>query len=377
MKLPPHLFAMKAARDEDDKPGPRWNQALPLGVTKFRKDLPGGQWTVTAETCAELVANYRAMGNPRLPVNYFHQSEYDKSLPIEQRIKAGTIVDVACRDDGFWIAVEWTERARGYIRAGEIDELSIEMDWKHRNVNTGAMQGPTLTGCALLGDPLFKEMPRAAASAEQQSNQADEAATGAVMDKKKLIALLGLAENATEEQIEAAVRERDTKLTASASETTTLKAAASAAEATAADLSAKLAASAKKVTELEAQLATDKAAAAQALKASAAETFGAGLIAKGIAIPVVNELKALFASNPETAERLAKLQTPAANIKADGVDSSGEPVKGEAAVKALFARVDERKAAEKIDSQEALYRVRRDSPELYRAAYPEELPVAK
>lgn len=352
----------------------KWQPMFPLGAVKHRSDFPGGRLDVDAAFCRAMVANYQRMGKPRLAGNYFHRDGdmAPADVPIEQLVKSGTIVDVQFREadeemPGVWALVEWTPRGAGYVASGEIDQISPEWSMNYRDRNSNELIGPALLGFGLVQAPLFKEMPRAAASdAEQeQSNQADEAATtGAVMNKK-LIALLGLAENATDEQIERAVKTRDEAFKAS----TGLNEKLTATVAVKDELTGKLKAAESKVAELQKELETEKNKAAEAAKHAAADKFADELRGKGIAVPSIEKLKKLHLTDPETAKSLAADLQPAANVKPAGVDGDGKGLEGKAAEDALFKAAEKIKVEEKVDFSEARRRASQRNPELAKAAF--------
>jgi phage I-like protein len=182
----------------DDPAAPKWCKMFPLGVVKYRADFPKGI-RFDAATLQTMATNYAAEGKPERAVNYFHRgaSTPGDPTPISEKIAAGWIQDLELRDDGLYALIKWTDRARGYILADELRYLSPEFRLSFTNKTTGANQGPTLLGAALLNDPYLTELPRVAA------NEAAPTADGANMEK--LRKLLNLSDSATEADIEAAV----------------------------------------------------------------------------------------------------------------------------------------------------------------------------
>lgn len=178
----------------------KWQLLFPSGKTKHRADFPNGKLAFDAKFLGSMAKNYAAMGKPRLAINYFHRgmTESGDTTPISEKIAAGWITEVELKDDGLHGLVEWTDRARGYILADEITQLSPEFVIDYRNTDTGKSQGPTLLGAALLNDPFLKELPRVAAADYQPAGKANE---GANVDKAKVCAALGLPADASDEDV--------------------------------------------------------------------------------------------------------------------------------------------------------------------------------
>lgn len=186
-----------------DEPTPKWQLIFPLGATKHRRDFPGGKITFSADFLRTMVRNYEVEGKPDRAVCYFHRgaSVPGDTTPIDEKIAAGWIGDLAFdeigksveRKDGpgLYALIRWTERARNYILADEINRLSPEFNTNGTSKATGKEQGPTLYGAALLTDPFLTELPAVAASESQEHD----------MDRKCVCAAMGLPETATDEQI--------------------------------------------------------------------------------------------------------------------------------------------------------------------------------
>lgn len=195
----------------------KWCMLFPKGQF-HRGDMPGGSVDIDDAYCATLVANWKKRGEPELPVDYFHRGGSGVAVPNEQKIASGWIQKVEARADGVWGLIKWTDKARAMILADEIRYLSPEWHPNDIDVATGKRQGPTLHGAGLLNDPLFKEMPRVAAS-----DHAVETAPAANPElNMKLIlaaalAALSLKDDATEADITArakVLKDQDAKLTA-------------------------------------------------------------------------------------------------------------------------------------------------------------------
>jgi phage I-like protein len=198
----------KASAGEDAKP--QWNKLFPVGIERFRGDFPDGIRFDRAFLQA-MVDNWNRAGRPHQHVNYDHSSG----------VAAGWIEDLELRDDGLYALIRWTSKARGHIQADEYRFLSPEFSTDGLDKASGGSQGPTLYGCALLNDPYLEELPRVAAS-NTQPQTAAKAAGATKMDKAKLIAILGLSANATDEDIEKALKEQSVQLSETRKQLATL-----------------------------------------------------------------------------------------------------------------------------------------------------------
>lgn len=189
----------------------KWCKLFPVGVTKHRGDFPKDGISFTAAFLDAMVANWVKAGRPAQHVNYDHR----------EGVAAGWIEDLARKDDGLYASIRWTPKARGHIQSDEYRFLSPEFSVDGLDKATGKGQGPTLHGCALLNDPYLEELPRVAAA---NNPHAARAAGANKMDRTKLIALLKLAADATDEAIEEALSAQQTKLAEMETESAKLKA---------------------------------------------------------------------------------------------------------------------------------------------------------
>lgn len=174
-----------------DSTEPQWCMLMPRGVWA-RSDFPGKKFDFTPDFLGKMVANWERHGSPALPVDYHHE---------EQAPASGWIEDLDLRDDGLYGLVKWTDSARAKIKADEYRHLSPTWAFDSNDRNDGNPQGPWLFGAALLNDPFFDSMPRVAASAPKPTQHQQEN----TVNKTQLCALLGIAADSTDEQIDAAV----------------------------------------------------------------------------------------------------------------------------------------------------------------------------
>ena len=191
--------------------GPKWHLVFPMGVVKHRGDFPGGRIEFSRDVLTAMAGNYAAEGKPERAVNYFHRGASSVPGTPEEKCAAGWISDVRVTDAGLETLIAWTERARGFIVADELRYLSPEFLLDGMSKATGKKQGPTLLGAALLNDPFLTELPRVAASENPNPNGEE---------MKNIATLLSLAEDATAESIEAAVKALTEKVAAHEAEKT-------------------------------------------------------------------------------------------------------------------------------------------------------------
>jgi len=187
---------------------PKWQKIFALG-TFHRRDMPGGSITFDREFFDAIVDNWKKAGGNELPFDYFHQGGSDVIAPLENKIASGWMTKLEARDDGVYALTRWTERARQFILN---DELAMVSPYFHPNAidpKTGKPQGPTLFAAGLLNDPFLKDLPRVAASEDGLPTNPTEAETakGKQMDKKILLAALGMPEDATDEMVMEKIKE--------------------------------------------------------------------------------------------------------------------------------------------------------------------------
>lgn len=205
-----------------------WYQLLPAGHFKAVDgrpfDVASGQWFLDESTAQSLIADLKSRVNPTV-IDYEHQTlladQNGQPAPA-----SGWIKDAQWRESGLWIKADWTARASEYIKGGEYCYLSAVFPYdKHTGkplslhsaalVNRPGLDG--LNGVALRSLHIHPIQP---AHPDQQEES--------LMDRKLLIKQLGLADDATVEQITAALKEAVTAqaaLKASQSELAALKAA--------------------------------------------------------------------------------------------------------------------------------------------------------
>lgn len=198
---------------------PKWNRLLATREM-YRSDFAEGI-ELQREDLETMVRNWKASGGQPLQMNYFHFGSSNRPMPIEQKVASGWIQDLRIvpftetNEAGESVEcfaleglVEWTDRAREFIKAKEMCCLSPEFAPNAINSRTGKPQGPTLYGAALLNDPFLTELPRVAASNSTTHTSTTEAAQaeGNTMNMKMICAAVAMAETTPEAEVVAVVK---------------------------------------------------------------------------------------------------------------------------------------------------------------------------
>lgn len=143
---------------------PVWNQIAKLGQWAGHAS---GPFKITSKEVAEMVANFKATKNQRIPIDFEHASEQDPTLgtiPTDGAPAQGWIIDLQDRGAaGLWGLVEWLEPARTYVREGKYKFFSPAIRFNSRDRVTGADVGARLTSGALTNNPFLDGMAQMAA----------------------------------------------------------------------------------------------------------------------------------------------------------------------------------------------------------------------
>lgn len=343
-------------KETEDEAAPRWNMLFPLGKVKYRSDFADGI-TFGAPTLQRFEANFRKAQTRYLgaelgfglPITLTHVGGRD--LPPEHKRAVGWIEKLELRPAGLWGLVRWTAEARQRIKADEFRYLSPEFHLNWMDPDTGLSQGPTLFGAALLTDPFLDEMPRVVASTKGAAR----------MDRTRLLSLLGLSAEASDEELEKTLAERMAFWGAHCKDEEAMDKHEKDVIRMSAELDLEKAARAKEVSEkteltkrLEAQAVELKANIEKleklelAARTESAKLAVSALVKSGKLLPAkhdkylefalkhgVKELEEMFADAPVRVDLTEK-----------GVDT-GTPADKNAARKAFFAEVDKLTKADK------------------------------
>lgn len=174
----------------DDESLSSWIQLMPLG--EYKHTLYG-KVDITHNKVEKFVDNFRnnVRGIP-LDIDYDHKAHTGKA--------AGWIEDVQDRGfDGLWGQVKWTQPAYDSLKAGEYKYFSPEFvdEWEHPQ--NGKYEN-VLLGGAITNRPFLKDIQPINLHEVIRASEG-----GPVVDPKLLRRALGLAEDATDEEVEAAV----------------------------------------------------------------------------------------------------------------------------------------------------------------------------
>lgn len=125
-----------------------------------------GPFELTSRTFAEIVRNFKATENQRVPIDFEHASEAD---PTEGNIAQagapaqGWIVDMRIQGGELWGLVEWGKLAREYIKTGQYRFFSPAIRFNSKDRVTGAVIGARMTSGALTNNPFLDGMQPLAA----------------------------------------------------------------------------------------------------------------------------------------------------------------------------------------------------------------------
>lgn len=165
---------------------------LPLGMVKSTK----GSFVVDEESF-QLIREHFKGRRIDLVIDYEHQTLDNVQAPA-----AGWIKDIALGPDAITAKVEWTPKAAEYLKNREYRYLSPVILVRKTDKKAVALHSAALTNTPAI-DGMF---PLAAsADIEDFYGQCPE---GGIMELNKIIGLLGLPEDATEEEAYTALKEQ-------------------------------------------------------------------------------------------------------------------------------------------------------------------------
>jgi len=175
----------------DDATLSSWIQLMPLGSYNH---VLHGQINITPQKVQKFVENFRKnVRGIKLDVDYDHKAHDGKA--------AGWIEDIQDRGfDGLWGRVKWTQPAYQSLKAGEYQYFSPEFqdEWEHPQ--TSEVHQDVLFGGAITNRPFLKDIQPINLHEVIRASEG-----GPVVDPKKLRQMLGLKEDATEEEVEQAL----------------------------------------------------------------------------------------------------------------------------------------------------------------------------
>lgn len=157
---------------------PEWVMLMPSARRIEARD--GRRWSL-ADAQAVVTASLERARGVDLVVDYEHQTDKAEANGREAPA-AGWIREMEARADGIWARVEWTSRAKRYLKEREYRYLSPTFLHTKAGVITRVLRA------ALTNDPAISDLP---SIAKQELHAMDETL-------KKLFEALGLEEGADE-----------------------------------------------------------------------------------------------------------------------------------------------------------------------------------
>lgn len=157
---------------------------LPIGEVKSRK----GDFIVDDES-VELIKLYFSERKVDLVIDYEHQSLDNTQAPA-----AGWIIEIGSEDGAVTAKVKWTDKAEEYLRNREYRYLSPVVLVRKSDRKAVAVQSVALTNTPAI-DGMFPVVNSLTGDDDNEEPKEEK------MDIKELALLLGLGENATEEDV--------------------------------------------------------------------------------------------------------------------------------------------------------------------------------
>ncbi|WP_224825602.1 phage protease [Cognatishimia sp. MH4019] len=196
-------LAFQVAGDGPTATAPEWIQVFPAGPELATND---GRSFKLSDPQAFVDAQRTSAGKPIL-VDYDHLSSF---MPEENgdQTAAGWIEELEVRDGEIWARVAWTVRAAKQIADREWRFISPEFR-AHKKTGEVAI----LDAVALVNRPAFDQMKALARASARK--------TGDTPMFKEIAKVLGLSDDATEEQVLTAIREKDAELATAKASTVT------------------------------------------------------------------------------------------------------------------------------------------------------------
>lgn len=226
----------------DSASGPVWNQIAKAGAFRGHS---AGPFELNAEVFGDIVRNFKAQSNRRIPIDFEHASESDAtsgSIPFHGAPAQGWILDLEVRDGNLWGLVEWLEPARTYVREDKYKFFSPAIRFGSRDRVTGKPIGARLSSGALTNNPFLDGMKPLAAKHTEGStmpteeemtatespevvaaSDAPEASSVSLKDHEAKVALLTASE-AKVSELTLTLADRDAKLSKAEEELVALRA---------------------------------------------------------------------------------------------------------------------------------------------------------
>lgn len=187
-----NFFFIAAAASIGADGAPEWIKVLPAGKFTLRDGRGTFNTGGLADMQATVERSMAAAGRTELMIDYDHQSFFAVNPTVGgTAVAAGWIKQLEAREDGIYAKVEWTERAREHIAAGEYRYISPLF-----GVSKKTQMVTLLQNAALVNVPAIDF---AAIAASFHTNDDEDSSM------KAIAKLLGLPETATEADITGAI----------------------------------------------------------------------------------------------------------------------------------------------------------------------------
>lgn len=135
-----------------------WNQIAKAGAFAGHS---AGPFELNGQVFSEIVRNFKATANKRIPVDFEHASESDPTsgtIPYTGAPAQGWVVDMKASETDLLGLFEWLEPARTYVSEGKYKFLSPAVRFGARDRVTGKPIGARLTSVALTNNPFLDGM---------------------------------------------------------------------------------------------------------------------------------------------------------------------------------------------------------------------------
>jgi len=193
--------------DAGDDDAPVWIQLAKQGSFAGH---PSGPFKLDARVFADLIRNFKANEDGRIPIDFEHSSEHEPTagtVPTAGAPAQGWIIDMATRPDGnLWALVEWHEPARTYVREGKYRFISPAISFHAKDRSSGKPIGAYCSSAGLTNSPFLSGMQPLAAKATGPATLAQLARIGHTALSMRILREQGLTLRASQEQASACLR---------------------------------------------------------------------------------------------------------------------------------------------------------------------------
>lgn len=161
-----HAYTWQADLSANDAKGDSdtWVQLATSGTFAGHR---AGPFELNAKVFREILANFKATKNRRVPWDYEHASEQDPtegSLPVTGAPAPAWVVDMEIRGGNLWGLVEWGKQLRQQVRDGEYRFLSPAIVFNSVDRVSGKPIGARLSSVAATNKPFLDGMQPLAAT---------------------------------------------------------------------------------------------------------------------------------------------------------------------------------------------------------------------